>query len=70
MAAIMSVLVLFLVPLEAVPSVRGQSVPQESCAENPNNPVLNDSAGYTYTTSTGKWFAYDNIRQRHPALGS
>lgn len=56
---------MILVPFEAVrpASSQSQSGPPELCAEHLNNPILNDSAGYTYTTPTGSWFAYNNTFQ-------
>ncbi len=62
-AAGAALLIIILTALEATPSAGGQSVAPESCVDAPNNPVLNDSAGYTYKTSTGTWFAYNNTHQ-------
>lgn len=42
----------------------------ESCLEYPRNPVLNASEGYTYNTSTGTWFAYNNTYQEPTVMGT
>ena len=59
---VLIVALLLSIPTVAASPARSQSV-SESCSESPHNPVLNDSAGYTYTTSTGEWFAYNNTYQ-------
>ena len=61
--ALLLLVVVILAPIEVIPLASGQSGPPEFCTENPDNPVLNDSAGYTYTTPTGQWFTYNNTFQ-------
>ena len=54
------VIILVLGAIEIAPPSHSQPQSQQSCVEFQNNPVLNDSGGYTFTTSTGKWFAYNH----------
>lgn len=62
--AILALLLLMPALIETTPPANGQSaVTPEMCIEAPNSPVLNDSSGYTYTTSSETWFAYNNTFQ-------